>query len=450
MINIEDLKLPPHHFDAEKGVLGCILIDADSMYACESQWLKPEDFYHKEHQTIFATMEWLRADRKTIDAVTISSELQRGEQLDQVGGIDYFYELGASVITSSVAYEYASIVKEKAVLRNILKTCNQVNADVYGNEPIANILEKIEKRIFDLTQIQMSTGLLHVKDILNRRMEEYMEIIDNPSKLDDMKVNSTYQELDNVLGGFKSGDLIIIAARPSMGKTAFVLNLMIRTAMRLKKAVSMFSLEMGAEQIVDRVISTVSGVPMHKITKGLMDANDFSAMGEAMSRISDTAMYVDDAWGLSIQEMRSKLRRQKIEKWHLDLVIVDYLQLMTAGANAHKFAGNRVQEISEISRWLKELAKELKVPIIALSQLSRNVEQRPDKRPQLSDLRESGAIEQDADAVLMLYREEYYDSYTDKKGIANIFVRKNRNGPTAEIDLYRQKETMQFLDIVKE
>jgi replicative DNA helicase len=227
--------------------------------------------------------------------VTISSELQRGEQLDQVGGIDYFYELGASVITSSVAYEYASIVKEKAVLRNILKTCNQVNADVYGNEPIANILEKIEKRIFDLTQIQMSTGLLHVKDILNRRMEEYMEIIDNPSKLDDMKVNSTYQELDNVLGGFKSGDLIIIAARPSMGKTAFVLNLMIRTAMRLKKAVSMFSLEMGAEQIVDRVISTVSGVPMHKITKGLMDANDFSAMGEAMSRISDTAMYVDDA-----------------------------------------------------------------------------------------------------------------------------------------------------------
>lgn len=449
MINIEDLKLPPHHLEAEKGVLWCILLDAESMYACESQGLKQEDFYQKEHQMIFEIMMDLWASRKTIDAVTVSSALQRGEQLDLIGGIDYLYELSAGVITASVAYEYAKIVKEKAVLRNILKTCNQVTADVYGNEDVPNILEKIEKRIFDLTQIQMSQSLKHIKDILNQRMEEYMEIVDNPAKLEDMKVNSTYQSLDECLGGFKSGDLVILAARPSMGKTAFVINLMARIAMRNKKAVCMFSLEMGAEQIVDRIISTVSGIPMHKISKGLLDENDFWAIGDAMSRISGTSMYIDDAGWLSVQEMRSKLRRMKIEKGHLDLVIVDYLQLMNGGANAHKFAGNRVQEISEISRGLKELAKELKVPIIALSQLSRAVEQRPDKRPQLSDLRESGAIEQDADAVLMLYREEYYDPYTDKKGIANVLVRKNRNGPTAEVDLYWQKETMQFLDISK-
>lgn len=204
MINIEDLKLPPHHLEAEKGILGCILLDPESMYACESQGLKQEDFYQKEHQMIFAEMVELRAGRRTIDAVTVSSALQRGENLELIGGIDYLYELSASVITASVAYEYAKIVKEKAVLRNILKTCNQVTADVYGNDEVPNILEKIEKRIFDLTQIQMSHSLKHIKDILNQRMEEYMEIVDNPTKLEDMKVNSTYLALDECLGGFKA------------------------------------------------------------------------------------------------------------------------------------------------------------------------------------------------------------------------------------------------------
>lgn len=450
MINIEDLKLPPHHLEAEKGVLGCVLLDPESMYACESQGVWPADFYQKEHQIIFEIMQDLWSGRHTIDAITVSSGLQRGEKLDLIGGIDYLYELSAGVITASVCYEYAKIVKEKSVLRNILKTCNQVTADVYGNEDVPNILEKIEKRIFDLTQIQMSQSLKHIKDILNQRMEEYMEIVDNPAKLEDMKVNTTYLELDNLLGGLRAGDLVIIWARPSMGKTAFVINLMMRVAMKLKKTVSMFSLEMGSEQIVDRIISLVSGIPMHKISKGDLNENDFTAIGDAMSRISETHMFIDDAGGMNVQEMRSKLRRLKIEKGALDFVVVDYLQLMNSGANAHKFAGNRVQEISEISRWLKELAKELRVPIVAISQLSRAVEQRPDKRPQLSDLRESGSIEQDADSVMMLYREDFYDPYTDKKGIANIFVRKNRNGPTGEVDLYWKKETMQFLDIVKQ
>jgi replicative DNA helicase len=448
MVDIEDLRLPPHHLEAEKSVLSCLLLDNEVLYLIEGVALEPVDFYQKEHQIIFDAVRELWIARKTIDVITLSNQLTKWDHLDVVWGIDYLYEIASWVITTAMAIDYAKIVKEKAVLRNILKACQQIAGDVYQTQDTQAILETIEKRIFDLTQVNLSDSLKHIKDVLNTRAEEYMDLVDNPEKHEEQKVKTHYTELDNLLWGLRPGDLCIVAARPSMGKTAFALNLVMRSALQSKKAVAVFSLEMGAEQIVDRILSQVAGIPMHRITKGLMDENDFNNLGEAMAKVSDTNIYIDDKGGASINELKSKLRRLKVEKGTLDLAVIDYLQLMNAGSS--KFGWNRVQEISEISRWLKELARELKIPIIALSQLSRAVEQRPDKRPQLADLRESGAIEQDADSVLMIYREDYYDPYTDKKEIAEIFVRKNRNGPTGGVELKWKKETMEFFNIIKE
>jgi len=418
------------------------------MYVIESLDLQPADFYQREHQLMYEALVTLWSKRTTIDVVTLSDELSKWwENLDMIWGVDYLYDIASFVITATSAHDYAKIVKEKATLRNILKTCQKISGDCYDQQPVTELLERIEKRIFDLTQVNLSDSMLHVKDILNSRIEDYMELVDNPDKLDKMKVNTQFHALDDVLGWFQPGQLIIIAARPAMGKTSFALNIMANAAIRWSKTTSLFSLEMGSESIVDRVLSTTANVPMHKITKWTLDEADFANLGEAMEKLSWCNMYIDDAWAVTLNELRSKLRRLKIEKWWLDLVIIDYLQLMSAWGS--RFAWNRVQEISEISRWLKELARELKVPVVALSQLSRNVENRPDKRPQLADLRESWAIEQDADAVIMLYREEYYDPYTDKKWLADIFVRKNRNGPTGEVELQWVKENMKFYNLEK-
>lgn len=448
MVDLEDLKLPPHHIEAEKWILSCVLLENDIMYTTESVQLKPEDFYLKEHQYIFEALVNLRASRKTIDVITLSDMLNQWEErMDLIGGMDYLYDIASYSITAGPAYEYAKIVKEKSVFRGILKTCQNISGDVYDQKPVPDILERIEKRIFDLTQVNLSDSMMHIKDVLNQRIEEYMEIVDNPAKLEEWKVNTKYTDLDEMLGGFQPGQLIILAARPSMGKTALALNIAINAAIKEKKTVSLFSLEMGNEQLVDRILCTVSWTAMHKITKWQLDEDDFANLGEAMELLSGANMFMDDKGAVTLQELRSKLRRLKIEKWWLDMVVIDYLQLMSAGWS--KFAWNRVQEISEISRGLKELARELKVPIVALSQLSRAVESRPDKRPQLSDLRESWSIEQDADSVLMLYREDYYDPYTDKKWLANIFVRKNRNGPTGEVELRWVAQNMKFYNIEK-
>lgn len=447
MVNIEDLKLPPHHLEAEKWVLSCAFLDNEVMYIYESLALRPEDFYQKEHQLIFAVLLELWTHRTTIDVVTVSDGLTKGDNLEVIWWTDYLYEIASFSITASVAHEYGKIVKEKSILRNILKTCQTVSGDVYDQDPVPEILERIEKRIFELTQVNMADSLLHIKDILNARVEDYMELVDNPEKLEEGKVNTSYKDLDDLLWGFQPGQLVILAARPSMGKTALALNVMINAAITGKKTIAMFSLEMGNEQLVDRILCTVSNTPMHKITKWLLDEQDFANLWEAMEKLSTANIFLDDRGAVTLNELRSKLRRLRIEKGKLDLVVIDYLQLMSAGGS--RFAGNRVQEISELSRGLKELARELKVPVLALSQLSRNVENRPDKRPILSDLRDSGAIEQDADSVLMLYREDYYDPYTDKKWLANVFVRKNRNGPAGEIELQWVKENMKFYNLTE-
>ncbi|PID34857.1 MAG: replicative DNA helicase [candidate division SR1 bacterium] len=446
MVSIEDVKLPPHNIDAEKGLLSGIFLDNEVMWVIEGAALHHNDFYVSENIAIFEAIQDLWAARKTIDVVTVSDQLDKNQKLDMVGGIDYLYDLAGYAFSTTSCPEYADIVKEKSILRQILKTTQGIVGDVYKQDDASEILSNIEKRIFDLTQFETGDTIRPIADILNSRVEEYMETVDNPEKQNEKKVFSGYSKLDDMLSGFKPGELIILAARPSMGKTSFALNILSNVAIEKDKSVAIFSLEMNSESIVDRIISEVSQVPMHKIVKGDLNNDDFERIGGAIENLGTKKIYIDDKGMATVPSVRSKLRRLKIEKGGLDLVIIDYLQLM----HGTTYVGNRVQEISEISRGLKEMARELEVPVIALSQLSRAVEQRLDKKPQLSDLRESGAIEQDADSVLMLHREDYYDPETDKKGATDVCVRKNRNGAVGEVELHFEANIMKFVESKEE
>jgi replicative DNA helicase len=445
MVSLDDIKLPPHNTEAEKATLGSIFLDNEVLFVLDGYHIVPEDFYQKEHQYIFECVKELWTARRTIDVITLTDQLTKRWYIDLVGGQDYVYEISVFVMTTATVGEYAKIVKEKAVLRNILKACQSIIGDVYDQKDTIEIVDSIQKRIFDLTQYDTTDTTKHIKEILEQRIEEHMALVDNPDLINAHKIMSGYANLDDMTGGFKAWDLVVLAARPSMGKTAFALNLLIHAAVKAKKSVAFFSLEMGAEQIADRILSNVAQVWLGHISRGTLTDNDFADIGEAMAKLSETSTFIDDQWWATIPAMKSKLRKLKIERGALDLVIVDYLQLMSGAGS--KFAGNRVQEISEISRGLKELARDLKIPIIALSQLSRNVEARVDKKPNLSDLRESGAIEQDADMVIMLYRDDYYDPDTDRKGIADILIRKNRNGVTGEVPLMFKGDTMKFYEL---
>ena len=440
MVSLEDIKLPPHNLDAEKGVLCGVFMENELMYVYDGMTLVPEDFYQKEYALIYTAIKELRTARRTIDVVTLSDQLDKNNVLEVVWGVDYLSELSTFLLSPSSCGEYGKIVKEKATLRNILKVSQNIIGDVYDQKDTLDVLESIEKRIFDLTQVKTTDAVQHIWDILNKRIEDYMEIVDNPEKLNENKVMSWYLWLDDKLAWLKSGEFIILAARPSMWKTAFAINILKNIAIDQNKTVAMFSLEMSSESLVDRIISLTAEIPMYKITKWGLDSEDFSNMWEAIELLWEANIFLDDKSAASVPQLKSKLRRLKIEKGSLDLVIIDYLQLM----HGTTYLGNRVQEISEISRGLKQLAMELEVPIMALSQLSRAVEQRIDKKPQLSDLRESWSIEQDADSVLMLHREEYYDPDTDKKWSTDVCLRKNRNGAVGEIEIYFEAPFMKF------
>ena len=443
---VTDYNLPPHNIEAEKWVISWALMDNETVWIFEWDGIVPSDFYQKEHGMIYEAIAQLWSEKKTIDVVTVSDQLSKNGNLESVWGIDYLYELSAFLISTSPCVEYSKIVKEKSLLRQVLKVCQQITGDAYEQKDTVEIFDSIEKRIFDLTQNQVWDNILSIEEILRGRVEDYMEIVDHPENFNANKVNSWYTQIDEMLTWFKPGELIILAARPSMWKTAFALNVLTNIALEQKKSVAMLSLEMSVESIVDRIMSEVSWVPMYKISKWNLDNSDFAQMGEAMEKLSSANIFLDDKAWITVPMLKSKLRKLKIEKKELDLVIIDYLQLM----HSTTFLWNRVQEISEISRGLKELAKELKVPILALSQLSRAVEQRVDKKPQLSDLRESGSIEQDADAVLMLHREEYYDPDTDRKWATDVCIRKNRNGAVWEVELHFEKEIMKFVETKKE
>nr|MDD3719998.1 replicative DNA helicase [Candidatus Gracilibacteria bacterium] len=436
------LKVPPHSVEAEKSVLGSLLIDKDG-FIIIGDLLKSEDFYDDANAIIYSAMFDLYKNHKPIDLITVKEKLDDKNLLEKIGGITYLTELIDIVPTTSNIYEYAQIVKNKSVLRRLIKAGNDIISHGYDEASIVNeLLEKSEKALFDVTQVFIKNKLVHINEILTQRYEEFAEVHENPDTVKNHRLQLGYKGLDFKLGGLKGGDMAILAARPSMGKTALCLNIAQNIGLR-GKSIAIFSLEMSKEQLTDRMISSAIGIDSWKLAKGELEDEEFARIGEAMEKLSEANIYIDDTAGGSLMDLKSKARRLKMESG-LDLIVIDYLQLMSSGNSM-----NRVQEISEISRGIKTLARDLNVPIIALSQLSRAVESRPDKRPVLSDLRESGSIEQDADIVMMMYREEYYDEFTDKKGITEIYIRKNRNGPTGTAELFFERKHQKFLEVEK-
>jgi len=434
------LKIPPHSLEAEQSVLWSLLIDKD-WFLVISDLLSSKDFYDERNALIFEVMLELYSKSKPIDIITVKERLDDKKQLDWVWWLNYIIELTEIVPTSANIYEYAMIVKNKSVNRNLIKARNEILAYWYDEEKNINeILEKREKSLFAVTQVFIKNKLIHISDILDSRFEEFAEVHENPELVKNHRMYSWFKSLDWVTGGFKWWDMIILAARPSMWKTAFSLNIA-QNIWFTWKNVAIFSLEMSKEQLTDRMIASSIWINSWKLAKWELTDEDFSKLWLAMEKLSKSNIYIDDsAWG-NLLDIKSKSRRLKMEAG-LDLIVIDYLQLMTNWNSL-----NRVQEISEISRWIKSLARELNVPIIALSQLSRAVETRLDKKPILSDLRESWSIEQDADIVMMLYREEYYDPFTEKKWVTDITVRKNRNWPVWEIELMFEKNNQKFIEI---
>ena len=439
------LKIPPHNLDAEKAVLWSIMIDKEWL-AIVWDKLRKWDFYDESNWCIFEILQELYDKHKPIDLLTVSSELKNKGLIESVWWNPYLIELTNIVPSSSNIWEYWDIVKKKAVLRKLIKASDKMWALAHDeDEKLTTVLEKAEQELFSVTQTFVDNKLIHIRDIVDERFEEFSEIHENPEMLEEHRVKFWFPSLDNVLGWAKPWDLVILAARPAMWKTAFALNIARNVWAPdmnwKKKNIAVFSLEMSKEQLTDRMIAAAMWIDSWKLSKWELDDEEFMKIWDAMEQLSKSHIYIDDSAGWDLMDLKSKCRRLKMQSW-LDMIIIDYLQLMS---NWNSF--NRVQEISEISRWLKQLARELQVPIIALSQLSRAVEARPDKRPVMSDLRESGSIEQDADSILMMYRDDYYDEFSDKKWVTSIFIRKNRSWPVWSCDLMFQKHYQKFVEI---
>jgi len=443
-MNNSPLKVPPNNLDAEKSVIGSLLIDKDAIMKI-ADLLLPEDFYHEAHSNIYQVIFDLFDRRTPIDLLTVSNLLGERKLLEKIGGASYLASLANEVPTATHVYQYAMIVKNKATLRKLIKAGSDILAHGYDEtSPLEEILEDSEKSLFNVSQTFLKDKFVHIKDVLTSTYEKISEIHEAEDKSKFRGIPSGFASLDKLLSGFQPADLVILAARPSMGKTAFALNIAQNVA-KEGHSIGVISLEMSKEQLVERMFCSLLEVDSWKLRSGQLSNDDFERMGGVMDDLYNMKIYIDDSVGNSIVELRAKARRLQMEHG-LHFLIIDYLQLMSAGRSGYGQT-NRVQEISEISRALKGLARELKIPIIALSQLSRAVELRPSKVPQLSDLRESGAIEQDADVVMMMYREDYYEEDTERAGITDIFIRKHRNGPVGHIELQFKKEQMKFYSI---
>lgn len=438
-------KVPPHDIEAEKCVVGSILIDKNAIVKI-ADFIHTDDFYYDPHAIVFGAMLELFNRRSPIDLLTIASLLRDKKKLEEIGGESYLAALTAGVPTASHIVQYALIVKHKATLRRLLEAGDEITGLGYNEtDALEEILEQAEKTLFSVSQTFIKDRFIHIKEILNQTYEKIAELHDAEEKDKYRGIPLGYASLDKKLSGLQAADLIIIAARPSMGKTALALNIAQNIA-QLGKSVGIISLEMSKEQLVERLFCSLLEVDSWKLRTGQLEEDDFERIGGVMDSLDKAKIYIDDSVGNTIVELRAKTRRLQMEHG-LDLLIIDYLQLMTVDRKYSISVTNRVQEISEISRALKGLSRELHIPIIALSQLSRAVELRTDKRPQLSDLRESGAIEQDADVVLMMYREDYYDELSDRPGMTDIFIRKHRNGPTGHIELRFEKSRMRFYEL---
>ncbi len=439
--------VPPHSLEAEKSTLGSLLVDKEAIVKV-SDFLKAEDFYHDAHRIIYEAVLALYDKRSPIDLVTLANALEEKKELKLVGGASYLALLANEVPTATHVFQYATIVKEKAILRRLILAGDSIKGLGYKeDEEIESLIDQAEKNLFSVSQTFMADRFIHIRDILNVTYEKISDLHDPEAKEKYRGLPTGFRSLDNILSGFQPSDLIVLAARPSMGKTALALNIAQNVAKK-GHAVGIISLEMSKEQLVERMFCSLLSVDSWKMRTGKLTDDDFGKIGAVMDELNSMKIYIDDSIGNSIAELKAKARRLKMEAG-LDFLVVDYLQLMSSGT-AYGYQGNRVQEISEISRSLKALSRDLSIPILALSQLSRAVEMRPTKIPQLADLRESGAIEQDADVVLMMYREDYYEEDTEKKGITDVYIRKHRNGPTGHIELMFKKEQMKFLDIEKQ
>ena len=447
---IMDVRIPPHNLDAEKAVLGALLTNGSNSGAVVdtvTSILKSEDFYRDAHRIIYdAILEIVHAN-KTADFITVGEELDRRKRLDAVGGLAYITSLANESVSYNVE-EHAKIISEKAQLRRLIDAGNKIVGMTYAgeDEPTA-ILNKAEQMVLDVSgQTQSESSFAPIGEVVLSNLDKLNALQQHDGAI--TGVPTGFKDVDHVFNGLQKSDLILVAARPAMGKTAFTLNIAQNVTMLYDKTVAFFSLEMGKEQLVGRILSSVAGVSSEKLRRANMDPADWEKVIAAADRMSKSKLFIDDTPGLTVQDMRSKLRRLKVEHG-LDLVIVDYIQLMQ-GRNGGKGSENRQQEVSEISRNLKLIAREFNVPLIALSQLSRSVESRPDKRPVLSDLRESGSLEQDADIVIFLYRDKYYDENSEMGDKAEVLIRKHRNGAVGSVKLLFIGELTRFLDTVDE
>lgn len=423
-------RLPPNNVEAEKAVIGAMMLDSDAIMVC-SEILTAGEFYQQQYGIIFDALVEMYRDGIGADLVTIHNKLREKEVTPELYSVEYLGELLASVPTSANVKFYAEIVHEKAVLRRLIKVTEQVTRECYmDSQPLEDILEDTEKSVFDVIQQRGGSEFEPIRDVVLRTLDSIEKAAKQKGNITGLETG--FRDLDAKTAGLQKSDLILIAARPAMGKTAFVLNIAEYVALHSNSTIALFSLEMSKEQLVKRMLAMNSMVDSQKIRTGDLEDDDWDKLVGSVRKIGNSNLVIDDTSGITASELRSKCRKLKIEQG-LDLVIIDYLQLMT-GAGKRK-SDSRQQEISDISRSLKVMARELDVPVIALSQLSRAVESRPDKRPMLSDLRESGAIEQDADIVMFIYRDEYYNPDSEKKGVAEVIVAKQRSGPTGPVEL---------------
>lgn len=434
-------RVPPHNSEAEQSVIGAVFLEPQALITA-SEIVIADDFYHIAHQKIFQTMLNLSDQGKAIDLVTVTEELSAKKELEDIGGLSYITELSSAVPTAANIAHYAKIVEEKAILRRLIRVASKIADDGYTREDeVEVLLAEAEKKMLEVSNRKNAGDFKHVKDVLVQTFDNIEQLQSRDG--DVTGIPTGFRDLDKMTAGFQRNDLIIVAARPSVGKTAFALNVAQSVAVKARENVAIFSLEMGADQLVMRMLCAEGNIDAQRLRTGALETEDWSKLTMAMGSLSNSGIYIDDSPGVRMTDIRAKCRRLAKESG-LGMILIDYLQLILGSG---KPGENRQQEVSEISRSLKGLARELKVPVIALSQLSRGVEQRQDKRPMMSDLRESGSIEQDADIVAFLYRDDYYDKESESKDIIEIIIAKQRNGPTGTVSLAFRKEYNKFLNL---
>src|SRR5690554_4329267 len=440
MVQVEH-RVPPQNLDAEQGVLGSIMLDSEAFATVEGL-LSAEQFYKESHRKIFRAMERLFRQGDPIDIIALGEELRRVGELEGVGNFPYLVGLMDMVPTAAYADYYARLVAEKAVLRDLIGASGNIMQQAYDHaKPLEEILDMAESNIFQVSTARKRHSFHGMNLLVNETFAYINEMHQNPDPVSGLRTG--FKDLDQLTAGLQPSSLNVLAARPSMGKTAAALSIGQHAALREGKSVAVFSLEMSAVQLVTRMICSEARVDMARIRNGQLSDRDFQRIADTSGRMSEAQIFIDDSSSLSVTELRSRARRLKTEH-DLGLVVIDYLQLMTGGNTE-----NRQQEISNISRGLKSLARELDIPVLALSQLSRAVESRPNKRPMLSDLRESGAVEQDADLVMFIYRDEYYDPHSEQQGIAEIIIGKQRNGPTGSLEVQFHNAHVRFNDLAR-